>query len=387
MTSIPFIFISLLALGVLIFVHELGHFLLAKWNGVGVSEFAIGFGKILYRVQVGETKYSLRAIPLGGFVQMYGDDPRLVEKIRSNTVETSTPEEELELQSLLEKQDRWFLSKGYLAKASIVLAGPLFNIFFAVFLSIATYALLGKPVPVTSPTIGGVMPGDPAAIAGIEPGDTILSINGLEVNTWEKMAEVIAHSKGEPLALLIERDTADGVSSKVPLTLQATNERNENYEQFDDDSIQNTYRIGVIPQAARVPIGIGEAVLLGVNHVWYLSRMTISMLGKMVFGKVSAKNISGPLSIISHGAKEAKSGFDRLVSFSIFLSVSLAILNLLPVPILDGGHLLFFTLEKLRGAPLSLRVQEAANQVGLVFLLLLMAFALGNDIFRHILPL
>ncbi len=387
MTSILSLLISLLALGVLIFVHELGHFLLAKWNGVAVSEFAVGFGKVVFQRQVGETKYSLRAIPLGGFVQMFGDDPRLVERIKAGTVEPETPEEEQELQELLAKKDSWFLSKGYFAKASIVIAGPLFNILFAILLSMGTYAFLGKPVPVTHPTIGGVMPGDPAAEAGLTLGDKILSINGVEVVTWEEMAEAIATSEGKPLALEVERGGNDGKPARISLSLQATNTRNENYEQFEDDEIQSTYRIGIIPKADRVPVGLSEAAYLGVNHIWYLSRMTVTMLGKMIFGQVSAKNISGPISIISHGAKEAKNGFDRLVSFSIFLSVSLAILNLLPIPILDGGHLVFFTLEKLRGAPLSLRVQEAANQVGLVLLLMLMVFAIGNDIFRHIMPL
>ena len=209
------ILISILALGVLVFVHELGHFLFAKWNGVGVVEFAIGFGKPLYQFQSGETTYSLRLIPLGGFVRMVGDDPRALEpKSDSEDVEEDIGYPDID-------RDRWFLTQGFWAKASIVIAGPLFNVLFAILLSFLSYSVFGRPTLVPEPVIGGTLPDYPAAEAGLVEGDRIYSVNGTVVDSWQGMAQLIASSGGKELTLEVDRP-ADGETERITFDLKGS---------------------------------------------------------------------------------------------------------------------------------------------------------------------
>jgi regulator of sigma E protease len=358
--------VAVIILGVLIFVHELGHFLLAKWNGVGVLEFSIGFGRKIWKKQVGETSYSIGLIPLGGYVRMLGDDPREVHSAASQ----NHPE-----------RSRWFLSKGYLPKASIVLAGPMFNLIFAVFASVASYSLYGQLKSVDLPVIGDVIPGYPAEKAGIQAKDKVISVDGVEVSTWRELADIVAQSAGREMQLEIDRTASGGEIERRSIKLSGTDDTAD-LAVVEGTLGKKSVKVGIVPDAERVPVAFSDAVLLGATHVYVLSRVTITGLWGMVQGLISPKHISGPIFIFKEAAKSANRGFEHVLEFMIFLSVSLAILNLLPIPILDGGHLVFFTLEALRGAPLSLRVQEWANQVGMLILLALMIFAFGNDLLK-----
>ncbi|MCB0354474.1 MAG: RIP metalloprotease RseP [Bdellovibrionales bacterium] len=385
--DILMILVSILALGVLVFVHELGHFLFAKWNGVGVIEFAIGFGKPIYQRQKGETVYSLRLIPLGGFVRMLGDDPRDLLPKDPESEEESDPVEAIssEIHPLnIDDSDRsrWFLSKGFCPKAAIVFAGPLFNILFAIFLSFLSFSVFGRPALVTEPIVGATLPKYPAEKAGMLEDDRILSVNGVSVTTWEDMAKSVAQSKGEELVLEIERPAKDPSSplEHLSIELRGTQDSGELALLSGDDS--KSFRIGVLPKTVRKPISIPEAAEASLYHIWRISSLTVRGLYGMIMGQVSTDNIAGPIFIFHQGAEAARTGVDRLIDFMIFLSVSLAILNLLPIPILDGGHLLFFVIEALRGAPVSISLQERAHQVGMALLLLLMLFAVSNDVVR-----
>lgn len=387
------IIVSILVLGVLIFVHEFGHFLLAKLNKIGVYEFSIGFGKKLWRRRIGDTYYAIGAVPLGGYVSMAGEDPALLAAPPSSVEEKSAEELEIEeaerrriasdplAKRLMEDESAWFLKKSYPAKLSVVLAGPLFNYLLAVVLSIASYAAFGALVPVNAPVIGEVMPGLAAEKAGLKGGDRILEINGAPMKDWYQVAEFVAGSGGRELNMKIERPGEERQPSGIlDIKVSASLDFGE-YAVVQGEK-NDRYRIGIAQSTKKEPVGPGEAVIDGTLHVWGLTVMTLRGLSGMIRGAISPKNIGGPIFIFSTAAKTAKKGIEPLLNFIVFLSVSLAILNLLPIPVLDGGHVVFFTIEAIIGRPVSIRVQQAATQVGLAFLLLLTLFAVGNDIAR-----
>ncbi|MCB0330821.1 MAG: site-2 protease family protein, partial [Bdellovibrionales bacterium] len=352
---------AILALGLLIFVHELGHFLVAKFFSVQVLEFAIGFGPRIWGFHFGGTAYSIRAIPLGGYVRMAGESPHDFEEFvpHGSSEEPSSEEDstvadlasesitrELATDSFLppvtEDRSRWFLSQKYLPKFFIVLAGPAFNIFFAIFLAWFALFLFGKPDFVNTATIGDVMPGLPADEAGLKSGDLVLSVNDKEIQSWKELSKSIRSSKGKVVELLVDRD-----GEKVTLRIQPTLEKTELDVLLEDENTDR-YKIGIFPATVRRAVSFWESGYYGLNQVYSISDLTLRGLSGMVMGKVSTDNIAGPLFIFKQGSEAAKTGLDRLIEFMVFLSVSLALLNLLPIPVLDGGHLVFFTIEAIR---------------------------------------
>lgn len=364
---------SVACLGLLIFVHELGHFLLAKLCGVGVIEFAIGFGKKVFSKTIGETTYALRLIPLGGFVRMVGEDPRFSDS------ETSITGPSAEVSS---DPNTWFVNKGYFARAAIVVAGPLFNLIFAVFLGIFSVYIYGKGEPQPLPVIGEVIPGFPAAVSGLKSGDLVKLVNNEPVESWEKMALAIGKATAGKLLLQVERE---GKVVEVPV--QATRERSD-FEildmgvQSEEERAKARYKIGIVPDVIKVPASLGESVAIGFHRVVYYTEKNVQGIWAMLTGIVSAKNLGGPILIVEQAAKSANKGFEHLLEFTILLSVGLAVLNLLPIPILDGGHILFFTIEAVLGIRLHRKVVDRAQQVGMFLLFALMAFAMINDLQR-----
>lgn len=389
------VFIVLLAL--LIFVHELGHFLLAKACGIGVLEFAIGFGKVIWSFQRGETRYSLRAIPLGGFVRMVGDDPSMRGQDMNSILEGKSAEEAItatysklnpEQIKLLKDRSSWFIEKGYFKKLAVVLAGPGFNFLFALLLAIGYFQYFGKPdlSDIESARVGETFPGHPADEAGIKALDLVKSIDGEPINSWKDLAEKIAGSNGKELEIVVARpkssenlDQSDDLAVKVTPTFDLSNE----LAALEGEEPVKVYKIGISPYIPRVPTsGIGESMALGANHVVSLSSMLTHALWGMVRGLVSTDNLGGPISIFKATSASAERGSESIISLLIFLNISLAIFNLLPIPILDGGHVVLFTIESLKGSPISLKVLERVNQVGIFLILLLMVYAIGNDIRR-----
>lgn len=367
------IVVGVLVLGVLIFVHELGHFLVAKACGVGVTDFSIGFGRKIWKKKIGETLYAIGIIPLGGYVRMLGDDPFEMRKKEDS--------EEPHGSSQDDNQDRsrWFLNKGYFPKSAIVLAGPLFNLLFAWVVaigSILAYGFVAEPLDL--PIIGEIDEKGAAKRAGLEPEDKIVAIDGIPVETWTKLAETIHGSGGREMELKVER-------GEETLTISIAAENDPQLAFLMGAPEGEFYKIGITSYQPerREAATFGAAVAAGSYHIYRVSKLTVRGLWGMLVGVISPKHIAGPIFIFKEAARSAtQEGWEPLMRFMIFLSVSLAILNLLPIPILDGGHLLFFTIEFLKGRPLSLRTMEVANQVGLMILMLLMVFAIGNDLFK-----
>jgi regulator of sigma E protease len=364
-------------------------------------------------MQYGETEYSLRAIPLGGFVRMLGDD---IHQYAAERDGAQQPENELQSENGVRQdlgedsqaavsttlaggeqdRSRWFLEQGYWAKCNIVFAGPLFNILFALVLAIGAIAVFGVGVPNDEPVIGFVLPDQPAEKAGLLAGDRVVSIDGEPIFTWMELSEGIRASGGRPISLEVLRDVPpivvgqkeeEGIHAPqtLEIVLSASDELNELDIIEGNKSDERPFRVGIYASVDRIPATLSESFLYGGYQVYDISKKTVIGIYALASGLISTQHISGPIFIVAKGAEMAHDGADRLISFMIFLSISLAILNLLPIPVLDGGHLLIFTIEALRRRPISLRVLERAYQVGMFLLLALMLFAIGNDISKLLL--
>jgi len=346
--TIPF----LVLLGVLIFVHEVGHFLVAKRLGIRVLKFSLGFGPTLFGRKWGETEYVLSAVPLGGYVKLFGEDPD----------EELPPAEQRES----------FSARPVSHRLATVAAGPFMNFVLAVVVFTAL-SLFGTPV--LQAVVGEVSADMPAAAAGIRKGDKIVSVDGKQVSSWEEMAAAIASFEGTELDLRIEREGGVVLVGVVPTRRTSPNLLGETVERP---------MIGISP-AGEVEIErhpLWRAPWVGLRETARWTWMTVEVLGKMVAGRVSPRNLGGPIAIAQMAGESAQAGVLSFLFLVAVLSVNLAVLNLLPIPILDGGHVLFFGIEALRGRPVSIRHREVAQQVGLLVLLMLMAYVIYNDVAR-----
>ncbi|MBF0123698.1 MAG: RIP metalloprotease RseP [Magnetococcales bacterium] len=361
------VFWAIVVLGVLIFVHELGHFLLARWAGVRVLVFSLGFGPklIAWRGRGGEqaTEYRISAIPLGGYVKMLGevDDP--------------------DMPILPEQRPFAFNYKSVEKRFAIVAAGPIFNFLFAIVALIVVH-LVG--VAELLPVIGSVHPGLPAATAGIQAGDRVVAIGGQSIDRWDKLKQrVSAAATGERLRVAVDRADADHAGQRLTrLEFELLPQAQETRNLFGESV--STMVIGITPsgETESVRYGVWDSLVRGVEKTAWMIDVTVTGVWKMITGAIPADQIGGPLMIAELSGKSASHGASNLLFFMAFISVNLGILNLLPVPILDGGHLFFFTVEKIKGAPISDRAQNWANRFGMTVLASLMLFAIYNDIMR-----
>ncbi len=346
------ILFAIIALGALIFIHEFGHFLFAKMFGVGVEKFSLGFGPKLLGKKVGETEYLLSALPLGGYVKMVGEG------------------EEVELSE--EDVQRSFAHKPALQRILIVAAGPVFNLLFAWVIFIIIF-LVGVPTPTTK--IGEVLAGKPAAKAGMLAGDKITAVNGKPVSRWEDFAQIVATGKLTPMQVEVQRGAA---SLKFTMTPESRTAKN-----LLGDTVTQPV-IGVVASGDSVieHFPAGEAVVRGSAQCWNVIKLTALSLVRLVERAIPLNSIGGPIMIVKMAGQQAAAGGVSFLAFVALLSVNLGVLNLLPVPILDGGHLAFFLIELVIGRPVSKRAREIAQQVGLVLLISLMMLAFYNDIAR-----
>lgn len=437
----------LVVLGVLVAFHELGHFLAARWVGVKVLKFSLGFGPKIFGRQVGETEYLLSAIPLGGYVKLFGEDE----------TEAATPED----------RRRSFAHQGIWGKVLIVAAGPGFN-FILAYLIFAGWLSTGSPLFVPtfrdlSPDIEALVPGSPASSAGMEVGDHITKVNGKEISTRTELLDAVSRSKGEALSLEIKRGSqikplsvtpvpvqgqpaspdepmyTIGVEETPPLVTSVMHGLPASTAGFQAgdrvigidgqtiytwlqmttivrDSPNKLLHVDVLRNGQRIPltvtpssekatvngqsvevgkIGISgpgrslmradnplQAVYQGLDATWGWTELTAIGLYKMVVGDISSKNIGGPLTIANISGEAASQGASSVVFLIAILSINLGVLNLLPIPILDGGHLLFFLIEGILRKPLGDRQREIAQQAGLVLLVGVMIFAFWNDLER-----
>lgn len=345
------ILVATVVLGVLIFIHELGHYLVAKKAGVSVEKFSLGFGPKIIGKTVGETEYLISAFPLGGYVKLYGEDP---------DEEVADPE-------------RSFTHASVWKRLAIVAAGPIFNMLFAVIIFSIVFM---AGVPTLSAVVGEVQEGSPAFSAGLLPADTILSIDEREVRRWEDLVGIIHESPDKPLRFRIQRSA--GAVFEVNITPEAKTTKNIFGEEI---------RVGLVGiQASQEyfterfnPI---VAVWKGMEKTWKITYLTLVSIKKIVEKTVPSDSIGGPILIFQMAGEQARIGIMNLVFFVALLSVNLGILNLFPIPILDGGHILFYLFEIVFRKPLSVKIREASQKVGLAMLITLMVFAFYNDIMR-----
>jgi len=431
----------LVVLGVLVFIHEFGHFIVARVSGVGVLTFSLGFGPKLVSRKIGDTEYCISAVPLGGYVRLLGDDPK----------EEIPPEQ----------AHRSFLTQSFLKKVAIVAAGPVFNLLLA-FVIFAFFFMVGAPTPTSE--VGEIVAGSPADRAGIHPDDRIVAINGKEVQFFEQIEEALQKSDGKTLQMTVSREggrtTAEvipmmhddkdvfgdsvkswdigirpkittqilsvqpgspadlaglkandqviGVGDKKIVRWQEIREAVQAYggKPFRLEVLRNGkpiefqltavpsdaqdsgkgWKIGIFPRPSQRDRRYNplEATILGMEQTWSLTALNLKGLLKLIEGKIPANTIGGPILIAQMTGRQASEGVHSVIQFLALLSINLGIINLFPIPILDGGHLLFFGIEAVLGRPLSMRIRETAQQVGLFIIITLMIFAMYNDVMRFI---
>jgi regulator of sigma E protease len=344
---------TLVVIGVLIFVHELGHFLVAKYLGVGVEAFSLGFPPKLLHKQVGETDYRISFIPLGGYVKLTGENPG--EEIPPEMIHKS------------------FSHRPVWQRFAIVAAGPLFNLFFAIIALSLVFTFTG--IPYFSTEIGGIQPDSPAQEAGLQKGDLILSINDQPVNRWEDLSQVIRASGDKTLVIKFRRGNEEKQVSLKPRTMETSNIFGE---------IVSAKLIGVsAPEKYDIEkIGPLSAWWHGLTYSYRILEVTIVSFGKLITQKVPLNSLGGPIMIAQVAGKQAEQGVSQLVHFMAVLSINLALINVMPIPMLDGGHLLFFVVEAVRGKPIPVKYREIAQAIGLTALLTLMFFVFYQDILR-----
>lgn len=444
------VLLFIVVLGILIFFHELGHFLIARLFGVGVEKFSLGFGPRILGKTIGRTDYRISLVPLGGYVKMMGEEP-----------DKELPPEDLPYS---------FTHKHVAKRAAIVAAGPLFNILLAIIIFIGGLYFAGLPsikpyvrsvdngspaqaagirtgdmiraingetvtswrainaavedsggAPITvslnrngspltiqvtptqvgakdiygddityynlgikgyrelSAVVDEVVEGMPAEKSGLQKGDLIIAIDGHPIDRWEAMQDIVSQSNGAPMRFSIQRGEETLDVEITPVEVQEKNALG---------ATQSAYRIGIrrpgltIPESDQmtVNIGIGSAVAQGLGQTWNVVRETGRFLVKLAERKVPAEAIGGPIRIAQLANQQAQVGLLALLYFIAVISVNLAVINLLPVPVLDGGHLLFFAIEAIQRKPVSLRMRETAQQIGIFLLILLMIFVFYNDI-------
>ena len=357
---VPFLFV----LTIVVFFHELGHFLVARWAGVKVVTFSLGFGPELCGFDDRHgTRWKISAIPLGGYVKFFGDDS-----------EASTPSSKSLAVMTEEERNNSFHHKKVGARAAIVAAGPIANFILAIVIFAALFTFFGKPS--TTARVDSVQEGSAAQAAGFQPGDIVTAIDGATIDSFTAMQRIVAGEAGRAHSFTVKRGDSALVLSATPELKEIT------------DNFGNVHRMGVLGiQRTNAPgdvmterVDPVTALWLGVKETWFFIDQTLSYIGNVFTGRASPDQIGGPIRIAQISGQVATLGLAPLIHLAGMLSVSIGLLNLFPVPLLDGGHLLFYAAEVVRGRPLSDRSQEYGFRVGLALVLMLMVFAFYNDV-------
>jgi regulator of sigma E protease len=354
----------LVVLTVVVFVHELGHFLVARWCGVKIKAFSIGFGpEIAGFFDRHGTRWRFAWIPLGGYVKFMDDDSA-----------ASTPSREKLEQMTPEERAGSFHLKPLWQRAAVVVAGPVANFLLAIAIFAVMFTLVG--VRSTAPRVDEVVANSPAASAGFKAGDVILEIDGAPVDSFNEVLRIVSASPGRELQITIDR-------GGVPVRLSVTPERQEM-----SDNLGGKITRGIIGiKRVTTPDNIDvrrvdpiEAVWLGVKETKFIITSTLGYIGDVIVGRQTADQLGGPIRIAEISGQVAKVGIEALLNLIAVISVSIGLINLFPIPLLDGGHLLFYAVEGLLRKPLSERTQEIGFRIGLAVVLMLMAFATLNDL-------
>ncbi len=339
------IIIAIIILAILILVHELGHFWVARRIGIPVYEFSLGFGKKLYSTRKNGVEYSLRLIPLGGFVRMAGEEQG----------DMNDPE--------------GFNNRKPWEKMAVSFSGPFMNFVLAILIFIYSFAFIGLGFPSDDPVVGEVLKDKPAYEAGLQKNDRILSMNGSEIDSWEEFVGTIqSNEAGSSLVTEVERD-----GQVRTLTMISTL----------DNSTGNPI-VGVYPQINFVRQGIIESIRLGFVQTYQMTLALLGGLAMLFTGGASSSDLAGPVGITSMVGEAARGGMVYLLSFTAFLSLNLGIINLLPIPALDGSKMVFALIEKIRRKPMDPEKEGFIHWLGFMFLMLIILFATYNDIVRLI---
>ena len=348
---IPFLF----TLTVIVFFHELGHFVVARLCGIKVLVFSIGFGPELVGFYDRRgTRWKISAIPLGGYVKFFGDEN-----------EASVPDASTLAAMTEEERKQSFPAQPVYARAAVVAAGPITNFVLAVVLFAGIFVAYGRTTAI--PRIAAVEPNSPAATAGFKVGDLIVSIDGSRIDNFGDVQRIVNFSPGLSLTIVVDRGGVLYTLKAIPA-------------EKDKKGMLGITRSSEPGDVRTDPVGALEAVGLGADKTWFVVQTTLTYLRDVVMGRQSADQIGGPIKIAQISGEVAKLGFGPLLDLTALLSVSIGLLNLFPIPLLDGGHLLFYSIEAVRGRPLSERAQEVGFRIGLAIVLMLMIFAAFNDL-------
>ncbi|MGM0602847.1 MAG: RIP metalloprotease RseP [Bacillota bacterium] len=353
------IFTFVVVLGVLIFIHEFGHYITAKKSDILVEEFALGFGPKLISKKVGETVYSIRSIPLGGFCNMAGEFPADDEDME---------EKEREIYKKAEKNGRLFHQKSAFKRFAVIFMGPVMNFLLAALIFILIFSVFGIPVSTSNEAVlGEIIPEKPASEAGLQPNDRIISIDGTPVESWEEMASLIRENPSEVLKIEFKRGEEIQKVTLIP-----------EYSKESDGGI-----IGIYPQLIRENISFFESFKLGVLQTFRVIQFTIMGFVQMISER-SASDVGGPIMIASIVGQAAKVGILNVLNWTAIISINLGIINLLPFPALDGGRILFIVIEMIRGKAFDAKKENFVHLIGFVILIMLMVFIIYKDIMRSL---
>ena len=359
---VPFLFV----LTIVVFFHELGHFLMARLCGIKVLVFSIGFGPEIagFNDRYG-TRWKISAVPLGGYVKFFGDDNA-----------ASVPDQAAAATMTNTERKDSFMFQPVGSRAAVVAAGPIANFVLAIAIFATIFMTVGKQS--TSARVDTVQPASAAEVAGFKPGDLVIAINGEKIESFSDMQRIVSISAGETLSIEVDRGGA-------PITLKATPQLKELKDNFG-----NVHRLGVLGISRSMSPGDVKtekagplrAIVMGAQETWFVVDRTLAYIGGVFVGREAADQLGGPIRIAQVSGQVATAGFTALIHLTAVLSVSIGLLNLFPIPLLDGGHLLFYAIETIRGRPLSERAQEVGFRIGLAVVVMLMIFATFNDILR-----
>ncbi len=349
-----------IVISVIVFIHEFGHYFIAKLCGVKIEAFSIGFGREIFGyTDKSGTRWKIALLPLGGYVRMYGD-----------ASEASTTDAEAIEQMSEEEKKLTFHHKPLYKKAAIVSAGPFAN--FILTICVFCYFIMTNGLPSTEPVVGEIMADSPAQAAGLKTGDHIYQINDVKVNRFNDIPFLISTNLGTPVTLYIERG-----SERMQVTLTPK-------EFEDDDGLGNKIKRPLIgiksPEIKYEDVGLGKALQESVYRTYLICETTLKVIGQMITGQRSAADLKGPVGIAQLSGQAAEKDFHTVLWLIAMLSANLGLVNLLPIPMLDGGHLAYYAAEAARGKPLAQKVQEYGFRTGFVVLMTLMAFTIFNDL-------
>lgn len=334
-------------------IHELGHYMVAKWIGVKVIEYSFGFGPKLLGYQGKETLYALRIIPLGGFVKLHGMDAEVDE----NGNEVIAPIHD----------ERSFMNKPVWQRMAVIVAGPIMNFVLAIILFVGVFAYIGIPTPASTNIVGSLAPGKPAVTAGLQPGDTILAVNNESTLDWTGLTQVIWAKPDQVLSLTVERG-----KDKQRQTVSVKAEK---------DAPTGHGMIGIAPEIIYTHASILQSTRYGLERTFDFTKTIMVLLTQMITGKIPA-DVGGPVMIAQVIGEGAHQGLANLLSLTGVLSIQLGLINLFPIPALDGSRLIFLLIEGVRGKPLQAEKENMIHLVGFVLLMALMIAVTYKDILR-----